>query len=230
MKIFRATRSPYITQWFGENKACRNANGKVVGTSDGVCPIGYRPFYKSIGYEGHNGLDIATWLGEPTYHCAEWNGWMRTEEDFDGGIGIDVVSHEPLLQCTEKGCKEKHYVKMRYWHNLMNYWHNHKIPTFKRVKRYKDIEVRSGEMVALSDSTGNSSGSHVHKGFKWCDKEGNGIHKDNGYGGAININKYYEDRFILDVLRIKELALTSIQRTRKLIFDVQMFINRFKNK
>jgi len=220
LKIYRPCKSDWLTQKFGVNKACAKKDKygnlaypvKVVGAYDnGLCPVGYGSLYRLLGMKGHNGYDLATWFQEPVYHCAEFDGWSRSEVDSAGGIGIDIVSNEPLLYCDE--CKENHYVKMRYWHN-------------DKIKIADKTPIKVGDLIALSNSTGASSGNHIHLGLKWCDKNGNGIHGNNGYYGAIDPTPYYENVCIIDVLKVKEKALTVIELTRKVIFQVRLFIQK----
>ena len=230
MKIYRGVRSNVLTQPFGVNRAFvkLGTNGIpirpfiVSGSLNGKCPEGYIPFYKALKMKGHNGIDFATWRSEPVYHCADFDGWIRTEIDGDGGIGIDIISLEPLLVCKETGKKE--YIKMRYWHGLKNQWHGQDIPTFRHITLYKDFVVKMGEIVALSNNSGASSGNHLHKGLKWCDKNGNGIQGGNGYRGAIDINDMFENKFVLDVVQVKTEALSVIQLARKVLFIAQQYI------
>jgi hypothetical protein len=104
MKSYRQVLTNRQTQGFGEDRACaqidahgqRIIGGKVL-TKDKVCPFGYASLYQLVGMKGHGGIDWYTWSGEPVYFADEFEGWMKTEIDRDGGIGVDVVSNEPIL-------------------------------------------------------------------------------------------------------------------------------------
>lgn len=169
LKLYRPTISNNLTQPFGTNKACIYPNGKVTAKIGGKCPSNSREFYTSIGMKGHNGLDLATWHGEPVFHAGLYEGRMKIEKDFSGGIGVDVISTYPVAL---QGGREV-YVKTRYWHLKTPIGHDGKI-------------VRLGEIIGLADNTGASSGDHLHFGLKVCDEDGNALEKGNGYNGAID--------------------------------------------
>lgn len=220
LAVYRPVRSAWTTQVFGANNACvkLQPNGRAVlpykfisPVSAGVCPVGYGSMYIAMGMLGHNGRDIATWNGEPVYHCADFNGTVRQEVDSEGGIGIDVVSLTPILE-DENGVMQ--YVKMRYWHN-------------KDLNNYAGDLVVPGELIALSDNTGASSGSHIHFWPKWCNKDGEGIKQDNGYYGSVPDEFVdYKDIFMGDHLQIQEKQLQIIDQLKSIIHYLQMLIQQ----
>lgn len=136
------------------------------------------PLYRNMGMLGHNGFDIACWKGEPIFHCANFVGKAMKHVDSAGGIGVDIVSLEPF----EDGA----YRKVRYWHML-----KHDIP-------HASI-IYPGDYIGPGDSTGASTGHHVHLGFKRCDFLGRGLDKENGYKGGLNFNPFYTNEFAPDV-------------------------------
>jgi murein DD-endopeptidase MepM/ murein hydrolase activator NlpD len=171
--ITRPIRSSRITQHFGENKACVDSRGRVTGTN-GKCPVNTIPFYKSVGLNGHNGIDIAAIHGEMVYHSANFEGWMKIEKDEQGGIGVDVVSHKPVM--LPDGTTR--HVKMRYWH-------------LKTAIGFDGKDVVYGQAIGLADNTGASSGDHLHFAPKYCDKDGNGLESSNGFAGAFDFSAVY---------------------------------------
>lgn len=232
MKIFRPVKSNYKSQEFGQNEACAivHLNGRpyfpyrIVGKIAGVCPIATKPFYQLIGMKGHNGVDWPTWFKEPVYFDTDYEGWMKTEVDFSGGVGVDVVSKDPILQCTEPGCDKKHYIKRRFWH-------------LHSPVGYDKKPVIRGQLIGYSDSTGASTGHHVHAGTKWCDKNGNGLHKNNGYYGAFNDKRYRDDSvFVVDYVREKlqmqldEQRRTQVQKIKALLFDLKQLLSELQQK
>lgn len=191
LQIFRPVNSSKITQGWGENRACVWPNGKVTGTKT-VCPVGSQSFYKSVGMLGHNGLDISAWTGEEIYHAATFPGWWQSEVDSMGGIGVDIVSNEPLffdgvppreIKATAKLVDGGfiHHVKMRYWHLSKAVGHERKAITV-------------GSVIGLAGNTGASSGPHLHFAPKWCLADGRGVGNDNGYFGAFDPTPYYLHR------------------------------------
>lgn len=221
IKSYRPVLTNRINQKFGENNACAKMNivfaqpvrPFVIKTKIGfMCDAGYASFYPLIGLKGHNGVDFAAWHGEPVYFADEFDGWMKTEHDPDGGLGVDIVSNAPILLCTEPNCKEVHFIKRRHWHGL-------------QVIGWDKKPVKTGDLVMLADSTGASSGDHLHTALKWCDKDGIGIHTDNGYYGAFP-DPDFENVFIGEVMEIHSKALTAIQLANKVILRVRLFLSK----
>lgn len=174
LKIYRPLLTNRLTQHFGENKACQYPNGKIVSKKSNICPAGSVDFYKAMGMKGHSGQDWAAWHGEPIYHAATFDGKMKIEKDFQGGIGVDVISLEPVQIGDYTG-----HVKCRYWHLKAPIGHDGKI-------------VKLGEVIGLADNTGASSGDHLHFGVKKCDENGVSVEKGNGYNGAFNHEPYMD--------------------------------------
>lgn len=191
LQIFRPVFSNRISQDWGENRACVRPNGTIFGV-DFTCPVGTQSFYQSLGMKGHSGLDIPTWIGEDVYHAATFPGWWRSEVDSRGGIGVDIVSNEPLF-FTGTPPKEisvtaelvdggyLHYVKMRYWH-------------LSKAVGHENKQITVGSIIGLAGNTGASSGPHLHFAPKWCLKDGRGIGNDNGYYGAFDPRPFYIHR------------------------------------
>lgn len=192
LQIFRPCISDKITQGWGENRACLRENGTIYGVPRGQkCPS--QSFYESMGMKGHNGLDIAGLKGQEIYHAATFDGWWRPDSDIMGGLGVDIVSYEPLFfpfpipywlintaTPHEQDGKQGfiHHVKMRYWH-------------LYRQLGYIEKKVTTGTTIGLMGNTGASSGTHLHFAPKWCLPDGRGVGQANGYYGAFDPNPYY---------------------------------------
>jgi len=219
---YRPIKYSYWTQRFGANEACAiwNNGWIVKGKVNGVCPTGFKDFYPQLGMVGHNGTDWACIIGTRNYHPYTFEGWVKYDEDFDGGVGLDIVSYDPILKCNE-GCPEgtMHYIKHRSWH------------LSERLLPEK-TRVSTGMLTSLTGNTGASAGAHLHENAKWCDKLGVALHTNNGYYGAINEIKHpdievMDDIFVLDYLQVrespdilnmpKELFFVLIQLLRKLV-------------
>lgn len=184
LQLFRPLITNRITQHFNENKACKIlSTGKITSKRGGVCPTGSVEFYPTIGLTAHNGTDYAAWRGEPVFHAGHFEGRMKIEKDFSGGIGVDVISTEPVEFDEYKDGKKYHYkgyVKCRYWH-------------LKAPVGYDGKIVRLGETIGLADNTGASSGDHLHFNVKKCDEHGQSLNKDNGYYGAFDHTPFMDD-------------------------------------
>lgn len=134
-------------------------------------------YYKQIGLQnGHTGQDISCQRGVNV--VASIKSWVREEhddiQDINAGYGVVLVSTEPYVWLDG----EEAYVKTIYWHN------------YKNLVELGDI-VEVGQPLGLSDSTGFSTGDHVHFGLKKCDKDGNTLNHGNGYFGAVNPYPYW---------------------------------------
>lgn len=218
MLIFRPISSPYISQRFGENKACvKNGTYSLITKTGDTCPAGYQDFYQSLGMRGHNGIDRRCIYREKIHFDSpdfetKWD--MYAELDGAQGMGIAVVSKTPVLRCREPGCPETHHIKRIYWHcagvvaDIPASGDDKELSVkelYLLLAGEERIKIRSnvqaGDLLGFGDSTGASSGNHVHDATKWCDEKGDGIHSDNGYYGAFDDSDMRVERFILDELK-----------------------------
>jgi len=160
--------------------------------------------------KGHNGQDNGAWHGEPLYFpvdCPEAGGWwVKNEIDNNGGKGIDVVSKNKVGDT---------YLKYKFWH-------------LKESALADGDEVELGQYMGRCDSTGISGGDHLHWSEKKCDENGRPTDPYNGYYGAQSFEDHYENVFVLDVLKVKQRALSVIDIARKVIFQVVTFIRNKK--
>lgn len=191
--IHRPVRRDKVLQSFGENDVCCKLQDNGVfpvmpfvlkRKSEGVCPRGFKEFYPLTGKKGHDGVDRAGWLWfSKVYFSADYEGWFHSASDGDGGIGVEIVSKKPILQCTEDGCGAVHHIKKRYWHLSARYGVEGQI-------------VQPGDLVGRVGNSGASSGVHLHDSTMWCDQNGKTMHEDNGYGGTFDDSGYYTNEFI----------------------------------
>lgn len=256
MKIYRPLKSDWLTQKFGENLACikTDINNRIIFptqviSKDKFCPVGFKDFYSAIGMKGHNGWDNACWDGEPIYFPVDANceWWVRNEVDQDGGIGLDVFSDRPIdigelpRECGKlakdqlKGIysdpkygyeKGKVFVKFRFWHLNRSLVSDSKNNVAGKPEGYRDTKVKFGDLIALGGNTGASSGPHLHWSMKIVANNSSTLDSNNGYYGAVDFEKYYEDEFVGNVVAIKRKALTAIELARKVIFEVQKFLRK----
>ena len=213
MKLFRPIKTDRITQWFGENKPC-SPDGLLQPVTapkvDGTCPVGHSKLYPKMGLKGHNGIDMNAVHGEPVYHSADFVGWAHTEVDVGGGIGVRVTSNN-----SDNG---EHF-QVLYWH-------------LKSVAVTDQALVFPGNLIGYADSTGLSSGDHVHWGLKKVIVQEFGSKKvtstldtGNGYYGAIDPAPYFENKFIRD--QIKDPVRENLWQTlRRLLFAFMLTSRR----
>jgi hypothetical protein len=114
--------------------------------------------YASIGIPFHSGIDIV--FEEWTEIYASHDGEAHFTEDSMKGLGVTITD------------KEK---KTIYWHMresvrpLGSKW-----------------QVKTGDLIGYGDSTGYSTGHHLHYGLKLLDASGNVLNRDNGVDGAVD--------------------------------------------
>lgn len=232
LQIFRPIRSKKITQHFHDNEACVYSNGKVVGKGRNGCPHGSEDFYKSIGMKSHGALDIALITGENVLHGATYDGWMKTEVDNKGGIGVDVVSKDPLfflphelpselipqLEPATFGAQKGYvcHVKERHWH-------------LKSVVGYDGKPVTFGQVIGLGGSTGASTAPHNHYAFKWCDKNGATLLPNNGYYGSFDFSPFYHhETFAGDMIK-RELSVEERQQINAQLDSIDALILKIRD-
>ncbi len=199
LKLYRPLMSKRISQRFGANLACITNRGNIISKKKATCPVGSTEFYPSIGMQGHSGIDYPALVGEPIYHNAMYDGWMKTEIDAAGGIGVDIISNEPVR--LHDG-REVH-VKTRHWHLKAPVGHDGK-------------QVKFGQTIGLAGNTGASSAAHLHFGIKVCSKDGVPLEKYNGYYGAFDPAPYMDNsidaKTAAEMLNIPAPELTEQER------------------
>ena len=235
MKIFRPLKSNWKTQGFGESKACCKTDIKgriifpttIIGKWKNICPSGFRDFYKAIGLKSHNGEDWSCWTGEPIYFPVDANceWWARNEIDSDSGKGLDVFSDRPIpigdlpIECGKSAQEsfEQHegavWVKFRFWH-------------LSKSLIQDDGKIKLGDLIALGGNSGASSNSHLHWSLKIVDQDSRTLDKSNGWYGATDFSKYYENVFVGDIVRVKKQALNAIDLAIKVIFLARQYIQK----
>lgn len=140
-------------------------------------------FYKELGMLGHNGWDL--YAPDSTIVRAAHDGIVTfCGHDGSGGLGIVIRTKEPFVYRDGSA-----YYKTIYWHLKEG-----------SIRVKPDQEVVAGTIIALSDNTGMSTGSHLHFGLKpmaqgeqawqWYNLE-----QDNGYQGAIDPLPYFTGEY-----------------------------------
>jgi len=134
-------------------------------------------YYKKIGLQnGHNGLDILTYHGQPVY--AAHDGVATYQEDENGGCQVIIVGY-PYRTIYLHLCDPK------------------KEPEFKSpIDNFRQNEVRAGDLIGYSDSTGFSTGTHLHFGLKLVNERGEVLNANNGFHGAIDPMPYFGSTFL----------------------------------
>lgn len=146
----------------------------------GQCHSKVCDLYKSLGLKGHNGQDIIAKTG--TIVRAAHDGLIVfSGEDATSGLTISIRTHDERQYGVGKA-----FYKTIYCHLL---------PGSIRVKAGQSVKV--GDIIALSDNTGKSTGPHLHFGLKPVYKgEENwqmaNAEQQNGYYGAIDPEPFFK--------------------------------------
>ncbi len=186
--LFQPVKPFYINQGFGENKSCidlatNKVFSKVPYADTATCPEGSKSVYSQM--LGHNGLDLmaARWQ---TCYAAQDGIVDEVETEESRGLGVGIVTNEKY-PCPETGQDE--YFKVRYWH-------------FIALNVHTGDKIKVGDLIGWCDSTGYSSGDHLHFELKPVRKNIHGdwdnVLQSNGYFGAVNPVPYIENVFALD--------------------------------
>ena len=169
------------------------------------------PLYQSLGLKGHNGFDWSCDRGDKIYFDTDGKGEVISiTNDATAGVGVEIVSLEG-----------NQYYKHIYWHLLTD-----------GVKVKIGQIVESGDLIGLADSTGHSTGDHLHRGLKKVAKDKFGRYvtqnHDNGYFGAIDIAPYFDNIFIVDYMSMLNAQLGLLQQIIDTIKKIIGLIKKFK--
>lgn len=140
-------------------------------------------FYKQLGLKGHNGIDF--FAPDSTEVYAAHDGRVTfAGYDGSGGLGIVIRTEEEFDYL-----KGQSYFKSIYWHLRKD-----------SLKVTGSQQVKAGDLIALSDNTGMSTGAHLHFGLKPIAKGENdwtwfNTEQDNEYMGAIDPLPYFAEKF-----------------------------------
>lgn len=147
----------------------------TVNRAFGVMP----EYYKQFGLKGHNGIDFGTKRGQEVY--AAHDG-VITHTSLNPVEGVGIV-----LKTQEKFDFEKNqaYFKTVYWHLLA-------------VNVKVGQAIKAGQMIGWADSTGVSTGDHLHFALKPVaagekDFEYSNVKQKNGYFGAVDPQPYFAE-------------------------------------
>ena len=120
-------------------------------------------YYSQFGFNGHEGTDWGTPNGTPV--LAPFDGIVLRDTDSakEDNYGIKVVLWDPVQKCAAWFC----------------HLQSNSVNLGEKVKK--------GQIIGLSNNTGNTSGPHLHVNFCETDVNGNRLNTDNGYKGFLDI-------------------------------------------
>jgi murein DD-endopeptidase MepM/ murein hydrolase activator NlpD len=214
LRLYYPCRPFVIGQHFGENQACVKNFGtptqEIVGASrlTGLCPVGYEPLYPKFGMAGHNGLDLHSGVQKVYAAC---DGVVIEKQTVPArGLGVGVLTNEKY----DFGAQGTHYIKLRYWH----------LQSFNCEVGDK---IKVGQVLGVSDSTGYSSGNHLHFEGQPMDKDAGGhpylANPIWNITGAIDIEPYFTGIYADTVQQ-------QINLYTQVVELLQMLLDKLKSK
>lgn len=136
--------------------------------NDPTTPADLLALYKSMGLQGHNGIDFYKGRGEPIYAAHD---------------GVVVYAQE--FQSISGKC-----IKLRGSGYFTLYAHNDELLVSAGEN------VVQGQIIAKMGNSGSQytyMGVHLHFGLYECDSNGNTLNINNGFGGAIDPLPYFNN-------------------------------------
>lgn len=151
------------------------------------------PLYAQLGLKGHNGIDFKASDGTPV--TSSHDGRV-TYAGYDGAGGLVIVIR------TEQEFESIDGVSS-YWKSI--YCHLKK----DTLKVTGGQQVKVGQLIALADNTGASTGAHLHFGLKPIykgeqDWQWDNVEQKNGYNGAVDPMPYLPVMYVPFPKVIKE--------------------------
>lgn len=159
--------------------------------------------YSDLGLQGHNGVDFQASHGQPVY--AAHDGICYPEVDLKGGNGVVIRTLQPFDYNGQPV-----YFKSIYWHL---------IKADAVVKTGQQVKV--GDLIGYADSTGVSTGDHLHFGLKpqaWNEENWTwyNVEQNNGYLGAIDPIPYFNRYFAQDAQKVVGIYQTIINLLKQI--------------
>lgn len=159
------------------------------------------PEYQKMGLTAHNGIDFVCPRGERVL----WDGYdvegkvIQLSTEQNEGLGVVILTED-----------KDGIFQHRFWHLL-------------EIKCKVGQILNSGNLIGLADSTGFSTGDHVHRDVKELDSNYKVKNYNNGYFGAIDYWKYFTNIYIGDIL---DMFLKMIENIRTILEKIKTFFNQ----
>lgn len=195
LSIFYPVKPFRIFQPFGASEACTEdlpnvpiTKRRVVTKVNNVCPFGFVELYPLLGMKGHTGIDMQATSGQPVY-AATGGVVEEVQTELERGLGVSIITTGRF----DMGARGEHFAKTRYWH-------------LKAISVSIGQRVDAGDIIGYADSTGLSSGDHLHFELKPVKTTPDGgyanVFQDNGYYGAIDPIPFFNGYFAVDSQKV----------------------------
>jgi len=136
----------------------------------------FNGYYAAAGLKGHEGIDVPMTDGTPIVSSCDGKV-IGVSTKITRGVGVTVLSDE-IFEWNGQQCK----FQIVYWH-MMD----------KSTKVKVGQQVKRGELLGLSNNTGNSTGPHLHFQIKPYSLDGKRqLDFNNGYAGCIDPLPYLD--------------------------------------
>lgn len=160
----------------------------------------YLKVYADLGMKGHNGHDWALPFDTPIYSAHD-GIVIFADYDNSRGLGVEVRT------------KEKFDFEQGLYLAKTMYWHLRDGGAVVTVGQ----EVKAGDLLGYSGSTGLSTGNHLHFSLKLIDDNFKTINRTNGYTGAIDQITMYDYGFKYQFMKVLKkgslgLGVTALQK------------------
>ncbi|MBX3498099.1 MAG: M23 family metallopeptidase [Alphaproteobacteria bacterium] len=167
--FYRPVHPWIVTQRFGANQVCIDvATGTKIIACDGLNPPpGFKSVYSMM--KGHNALDLMATRWQPVYAARE-GVVSEVETEASRGLGV-AITHD---------FGPEGRFKTRYWH-------------FAAIDVHLGETVSTGQLIGYADSTGYSTGDHLHFEVKPLNPDGSNMYQANGFFGATDPTPYMFD-------------------------------------
>lgn len=177
--------SVYVTQWFGEDPIAQRDTwygNRLVKKGEHV--------YKVLAnMDGHNGIDIAAPLGTPLIGCVLNAEAYIIYQNKDAGYGNTTV-----VRIIDG---DKNYLML--WGHQLKFEPDIEI-AWNWNDKSRPFEL--GKTYGYVNSTGFSTGNHVHWGLQEYDSLGNKLNSNNGFGGSIDLSQFLLRKNEMQVLKV----------------------------
>lgn len=139
--------------------------------------------YGQFNMDGHNGIDLACVVGTPIVApCKMWTTWVKSD---DRGYGLHVFAESETKEINGEAYK----IEMVFGH-------------FDSIVAKPAKWYEKGELIGYADSTGFSTGSHLHFGVRpyYRLSEGNfkQVFMGNGYAGYSDPEDFIKTHIVWD--------------------------------
>lgn len=143
--------------------------------------------YQQFGMTGHDGIDYAAPKRTPVK--ASHNGWVVESISKDTGYGIRVQ-----IYFEEDGYG---------WVTNYGHFDESVYPVIPYNLNERSYPVKEGEVIGYVNSTGFSTGNHLHFGLRQLNLNKQILNYNNGTFGWINSMPFMKDPFVLETVPMK---------------------------